>query len=93
MPDSNCRKAGHDAGEREAATLTRCPCGTRVSVPFNKGDTSPPVGGKFAIHDVECWNCGRRAASGNAGTGVVTEWISEGEIDAANAIFNQQWEL
>ena len=89
MSDSNWWKAGHDAGEREAATLTRCPCGTAVSVPFNTG----VGGGQFAIWDVECWNCGRRAASGNTRTGVVSEWISEDEIDAANAIFNQQWEL
>ena len=80
-----------DAEDQPVAA--KCPCGTEVTVPFNTGDTSPPVGGKFAIWDVECWSCGRRAAAGNAQHGTVSAWSSEGEIDAANAIFNPQWEL
>ena len=53
-------------------TTVKCgECGNDVAMPMDEGRPA-----MYALHLVECEECGATAAGGNAATGEVTSWMS-----------------
>ena len=62
---------------------TTCPCGT--TLPVHRDGS-----GNFAIRDVECPDCLRRATGGNVRTGEIFSWIDEATAWESEQEFERQ---